>query len=272
MTTLPISCYIRTQDEERMIGHVLEAASKVCNELIIVDSGSTDKTIEIAKSYGAKIIHQPWLGNGCQKRVGEKACTNDWVLDLDADEILDTTSIHSIKSAFESMPNATEVFSLTLVTVPPYGEVWHKTNLDPRNKLYNKTIYQQPDHKAWDQLELPSDARVTPLSGGLLHYSFKGVEHMMNKSNKGSTSRAVNGKLKPKTLVIARIFVAFPFYFFRHYCQKGLWRQGVYGFIVAILGAFARWLRDAKMLEVHYRNEGKGTYDDQGKVRDLNAQ
>ena len=200
-----LSCYIRTQDEERMIGDVLNQVLKLTDDIVIVDSGSTDRTREIVESKGALFISQPWLGNGYQKLVGEQACKHDWVLDLDADELLSDELVIEIQKTFEDEPNPLQVFSLPLITVPPYGEIWHKTNVDPRNKLYNRKTYSMPKHKAWDQLELDNGVKVFSLSGALYHYSFPNIAHMIAKINKGSSSRANNAKLKPFPLVVTRI-------------------------------------------------------------------
>lgn len=252
-----LSCYIRTQDEERMIGDVLNQVLKLTDDIVIVDSGSTDRTREVVESKGALFISQPWLGNGYQKLVGEHACKNDWVLDLDADELLSDELVIEIQKVFDDEPNPLHVFSMPLITVPPYGEIWHKTNVDPRNKLYNRTAYSMPKHKAWDQLELDNSVKVFSLSGALYHYSFPNVAHMIAKINKGSSSRANNAKLKPFPLVVTRILFAIPIYFLKHYLQKGLWRAGLYGFSISMVAAFGRWLRDVKMLEVHLEKQGK---------------
>jgi glycosyltransferase involved in cell wall biosynthesis len=65
----PVSCYIRTLNEERLIKAVIDSALTVVDEVIIVDSGSKDRTIEIAKDCGARVLDQPWLGWGFQKRA-----------------------------------------------------------------------------------------------------------------------------------------------------------------------------------------------------------
>ena len=75
----PISCYIRTLNEERMIGDVISSAKKICSEVVIIDSLSIDKTKSIALSLGASVYEQPWLGWGNQKRVGEERTKNNWV-------------------------------------------------------------------------------------------------------------------------------------------------------------------------------------------------
>ena len=103
---LPISCYIRTLNEESLIGEVISSAKKICSEVIIIDSLSIDKTKSISLSLGAKVYEQPWLGNGFQKRVGEDKSKNDWVLDIDADEIVSDEMANEIKNILK-MANPT---------------------------------------------------------------------------------------------------------------------------------------------------------------------
>lgn len=251
-----ISCYIRTQNEERMIGRVLEKVRLLTDDIHIIDSGSTDKTIEIAESFGAQVIRQSWLGNGKQKRLVEQACKYEWVLDLDADELPSDDLISSIKQLLADSPNKKTVYAIPLITMPPHGNPWYKINVDWRNKLYNKQSYRMPDHAAWDQLELPKKTKVVKLDGSLYHYSFPNIEHMVTKLNIGSGRRAKNTKLKPYPWVVTRVLLAFPFYFIKHYLKKGLWRAGLYGFCISIVAAYGRWLRDVKMLEIHYKNRG----------------
>ncbi|MEL6317442.1 MAG: glycosyltransferase family 2 protein, partial [Pseudomonadota bacterium] len=229
----PISAYIRTLNEERMIGAVVTAALKAAREAVVVDCGSTDRTIAIAEAAGARVLAQPWLGNGAQKRAGEEAARFDWLLDLDADEVLSAEAIASVKALFAAGEPPLSVYRLTLVTVPPIGAPWRRSALDPRAKLYDRRVWRMPDHKAWDQLQLPKDAEVGALSGGVMHHSFRNFEQYMAKWNRVSSVRARETRLKSMPGLIARILVAPPFYFLRHYLGRGLWRQGLYGFIIA---------------------------------------
>jgi len=82
-----ISVVIITLNEETNIGKCLESCSEF-DEIIVVDSGSADKTIDISKSYGAKVFHQEWLGFGPQKKCAVSKASNDWILSIDADEYL----------------------------------------------------------------------------------------------------------------------------------------------------------------------------------------
>ncbi len=83
-----LSVVIIAQDEERTIGRVLESVKPICSEVILVDSGSKDRTIAIATDYGARVFNQSWLGYGRQKNFAIDLATSEWVLSLDADEVL----------------------------------------------------------------------------------------------------------------------------------------------------------------------------------------
>ena len=150
---LPISCYIRTLNEERMIGEVISSAKKICSEVIIIDSLSIDKTKSISLSLGAKVYEQPWLGNGFQKRVGEDKSKNDWVLDIDADEIVSDEMASEIRKHFENGQPNFDGFLTPIITVPPFGKPWHNFARAYRVKLYNKRNIRIPAHKAWDQFK-----------------------------------------------------------------------------------------------------------------------
>ena len=261
-TPPPLSAYIRTLNEERRIGEVVRAAFQVADEVVVVDSGSSDRTREAAEAAGAQVFDQPWLGNGGQKRAGEEKCAHHWLLDLDADEIITPALAEEIRALFAQGEPPLTVYRLTLVTEPPIGPAWEGFKLDHRAKLYDKRRWRMPDHKAWDQLELPKGAEVGQLTGALMHRSFADFAQYMAKWNRVSTARANHAKLKSKPGVIFRILFAAPFYFLRHYLLQGLWRAGLYGFCIACGVAFGRWMRDVKMYEryrgLHGGVEGLG--------------
>lgn len=100
-----ISGLIITFNEEKNIGKCIDALFQVCDEVIVVDSNSNDDTVKIATEKGAKVIVQSFLGDGPQRIHGVPFCKNDWVLNLDADEFLDTDSIKFIeKGSFLTDP------------------------------------------------------------------------------------------------------------------------------------------------------------------------
>jgi glycosyltransferase involved in cell wall biosynthesis len=245
----PVSCYIRTLNEERFLGRVIAAAREVVDEIVIVDSGSKDGTVAIAQAAGARVIHQEWLGNGRQKRFGEDQCRNDFVLDLDADEVVSPALAAEIRALFAAGPPPLPIYEMRLVTVPPVGKPWTNISVAHRCKLYDRRVVRAPDHKAWDQFEVPAGVEVGKLTGDLLHYSFRDLAQLVEKLNRVSTVRARDGKQAGRVAVAARVLFAWPFYFLRHYVMRGLFRAGFYGLAVASISASGRWLRDAKMYE-----------------------
>jgi glycosyltransferase involved in cell wall biosynthesis len=237
-------------NEERRIGQVLAAVRDAVDEVVVVDSGSTDATVSIAQAAGARVIRQPWLGNGRQKRFAEEQCRNEYLLDLDADEVLSPELAAEIGSLFAKGPPLFPVYALKLVIVPPVGEPWWKVAVAHRCKLYDRRIVRQPDHAAWDQLPLPADVRVGRLAAPLMHHMFRDLGHVVQKLNAVSGVRARETRLHRTRLeVAARVLFAYPIYFLKHYVLRGYFRLGVYGVATAATLAHGRWLRDAKMYE-----------------------
>ena len=246
----PVSCYVRTFNEARKIGDVVAAAREVVDEVIVVDSGSTDATVAIAEAQGARVIRQDWLGRGRQKRFAEEQCRNDYVLDLDADEVVSPELGAEIRALFAHGPPPFPVYELKLVIVPPVGRPWWNVAVDHRRKLYARHVVRQPDHLAWDQFRLPKGVQVGRLRGPLMHHSFRDIEHMMEKLNIVTTVRATATRLHRRRWEVgARVLLAYPFYFLKHYALRGYFRLGVYGLATAGVLAYGRWLRDAKMYE-----------------------
>jgi glycosyltransferase involved in cell wall biosynthesis len=93
-----LSVVIVAQDEERTIGQVLDAVKPIASEIILVDSGSQDKTLEIAKSRGAVCYHQQWQGYAKQKNFAISLASDDWILSLDADEVLSDALANEIET------------------------------------------------------------------------------------------------------------------------------------------------------------------------------
>ncbi|MEM9783263.1 MAG: glycosyltransferase family 2 protein [Pseudomonadota bacterium] len=246
---LPITAYIRTLNEARLIGAVVEAAARVADEVIVVDSGSTDETAAIAKAAGARVIAQPWLGNGYQKRVGENAARHDWLLDLDADEIVSARLAVSIAALFDGDGPNESVYALDLCLRPPGGPVWQRFFNVPRAKLYDRRQHRQPEHRAWDQLPDIDPARITLLAGPLIHHGHRDIAQVVEKMNRVSTVRALETRRRPMAEIVVRIVCLFPVYFWKQYVGKGGWRGGFYGFTLCTVLSLARWLRDVKMYE-----------------------
>lgn len=243
-----ISCYIRTKNEEDRIARTVRSAFKIADEVIVVDSKSSDSTVMEAEKAGARVLIQDWAGLGHQKRIGEDACNNDWVLDLDADEVVTEQLAQSIKNVFKGEVDSNCVFEIQLKTVDPSGRVWAHERSGWRKKIYNRTVYRMPASLEWDQLQNVLGC-VRRIKGDLLHYSFRNLEGLVAKFNSSSSRRAFLGTLKSKKTLLLRITFGLPFYFIKYYFLRKMFLGGFYGFSAAIVSSFSRWLTDVKMYE-----------------------
>jgi glycosyltransferase involved in cell wall biosynthesis len=83
--SVPLSIFIITKNEVDRLGPTLESVKGLSSDIVVVDSGSTDGTQELAERLGARVIFNPWPGYGLQKQFGEDQCRHDWLLNIDAD-------------------------------------------------------------------------------------------------------------------------------------------------------------------------------------------
>ena len=252
----PVSCYIRTLNEGNRIGATVRAAFGVAREVVVVDSGSSDGTVAAAEAEGARVIEQAWLGGGHQKRVGEDACSHDWLLDLDADELVTEELAQEIRGLFEGDRPDADVYRLALMNVDPAGRVWRKARAARRAKLYDRRKVRMPAHGAWDQFTIPSGLRVRRLAGPLLHHTFDDIAHLSRKQGSAMARRVrFLDSARPASTAL-KVYVGLPYFFFRNYVLRRTWREGAYGFMFSLTTAYNHWLRYAMLHERRLKKGG----------------
>ena len=133
---MKITANIITLNEEKNIEEVIKSVQTVCDEVLVVDSLSSDRTCEIAESLGAKVIKQAYLGDGPQKSFGAPYASNDWILSIDADERLDLNSIEEIKKLdLENSSYDGYSFARKTFVGKNYIKIWYP---DRVVRLYNR--------------------------------------------------------------------------------------------------------------------------------------
>ena len=240
-----------------MIGDVVTAALEVADEVVVVDSGSTDATVELATAAGARVIRQDWLGNGKQKRFAEDQCRHDFLLDLDADEMVTPELAAEIHALFAKGEPPARVYRTPVAIAPPVGKPWIGFGGVIRHKLYDRRSLRAPEHAAWDQFDIPTGMKTGALSSPILHYAFSDTAHLIDKLNRNSSTRARALTPKPAPILVLRIFFGLPFYVAKRYLLGGLFRGGVDGFAFSMMSGFGRWMRDVKMYERRRRERRK---------------
>lgn len=172
----PISVVIIAKDEERNIGRVLAAVHKLAHEIIVVDSGSTDRTIEIATANGAKVVHQDWLGYSAQKNFALGLAQCDWVLSLDADEVLTPELVSEIEQVMSSdAPDKYLGFKIPRVLIIGDVHVRHGGFYpDAQLRLFKKGAGQFNDRVVHEAVKI--DGPLADLKHDMLHYAYATVD------------------------------------------------------------------------------------------------
>ncbi len=142
-----------------------------------------------------------------------------------------------------------KVYRTMLALAPPVGAPWRNFGLQTRHKLYDRRVVRAPAHEAWDQFELPAGLAAGRLDEPILHHAFTGAAQFMDKLNRNSSVRAAALPLKSKPYLALRILFGMPFYIAKKYLLQQYFRGGVYGFALAVMSGYGRWLRDVKMWE-----------------------
>jgi glycosyltransferase involved in cell wall biosynthesis len=242
LTSVTLSVVIITHNEEANIGRTLASVQPLLSdgkgEIIVVDSGSSDRTVEIAKSFGAKVFVEEWKGYAAQKNSAIEKATADWILSLDADEEVDEDlraalrhyilgeSINTVK---DGVPNyRTSFFATTLTGLLirrqnyflgrwiKHGGFWP----DPKLRLFRRGAGKFADRAVHETLQVTGEVRQFP-TGALLHHSYPTLtdylDHMNRYSSLGAEMITANGRVRFSVFnILLRPAATFVYnYFFR---------------------------------------------------------
>ena len=251
-----LSVYIVTLNEQARLPRTLEAAKKVADEIIVIDSGSTDKTCEIAENYGAKVIFHQWKNISSQKQYAEQQCANDLVLSLDADEVLSDKLINEILVVKEN--RLADAYKIKIADMMP-GDKKPSKFAKTYNlvRLYDRTKSSMPDDLTHDRVVLGQGVKVSQLKSLVHHYSYLTLTKTWDKLNTYTDELLKTAVATGKKYSLFRLIVEFPYQFLRYYFLKKMFLQGRFGFINAMTLAYFRFLKVAKWQEYYLMNRDK---------------
>ncbi len=245
-TSLPISCFIVAHNEADRIERAMISVRQLVDEIIVVDSGSTDETVKIAESYGAKVFHQEWSGDGPQKRFAEDQCSNNWLLNIDADEWLDIELVGSIRRLFAHGDPDKPVWCLRRGDIY-FGDRamrWHM-NLEHLPRLYDRRKSRFTAIPLHTSVSRPAGKTGT-LNGVLYHAHARKVGHMVQKEMHYAR---VGMRDRSLPVLIMSLFCNFPQCFLKHYFLRHHILGGQKGFAYSMIRAYVRFLRTAMEIE-----------------------
>ncbi len=244
-----LSAFLIVRNEAERLPRTIAALAGLADEIVVVDSGSTDATVEIAERAGARVLHRDWTGYGPQKRFAEEACSHAWLLNVDADEVVTPELAAEIRQAIQGAPAA---FSIRILNVYPGDERPRPFANDyDVVRLYHVEAGRYRDHPIFDRVETTGEVRR--LKGAIWHYPFLTWHALVEKENAYSSFQARAAKPRAAWKLKLRLATELPFVFLKSYVLRRHIFGGWKGFAFSVTIAFARFLRIAKMLEERTR-------------------
>ncbi len=249
---MKLSVVIITFNEEQNIQRCLESVQAVADEIVVVDSFSTDKTAEICHKYQVRFIQQAFLGYVEQKNFASAQASYDWILSLDADEALSEKLTNEILSLKKQENLQADAFSMPRLT--NYLGKWIRYTdwyPDRRIRLFHRKKAYWAGINPHDYIQMQNkNSAVGKLNGDILHYSYYSIPQHIAQLNHFTSIMAEtlvkNGKKAP----LYKLFINPLWKFFYSYVLRLGFLDGYYGFVVCAISAFATFVKYLKIREL----------------------
>ncbi|MEM8908095.1 MAG: glycosyltransferase family 2 protein [Bacteroidota bacterium] len=238
-----ISAVIITKNEAENISRCLEALQPVVAEILVVDSMSEDATVDICQQAGARVVQTDWQGYARTKNYANSLASHDWILSIDADEVLSASLQASLR---QLQPHTGCVYSLDRIT--NFCGRWIKHSEwypDWKLRLFDRRHCHWTGDYVHETLQYPSQSQVIRLEGRLLHYSYKSLDDHWNRLEKYTqlAAEALYEQKKPVTWV--KLWLSPPLRFWRTFILGRGFLDGKWGWIIS--------KRNAQMVRMKYQ-------------------
>lgn len=240
-----LSVIIIAKNEEANLERCLQSI-QWADEIIVLDSGSLDDTVAIAKKYTSKVYETDWQGYGVQKQRALSHATGDWVLNLDADEFVDAI----LRQAIELQLQAPKVDAYRIpIRMVFYNQPLHFSSSPKRHvRLFKRIGACYSDDLVHEKIILPSGSRVGRLKQAIMHHSFRDISHALHKINRYSSYSARIRQQNNTSTSLVKALLGASWMFFRcYFLQRGI-LDGKAGFLLAVFNAQGTFYRNVKQL------------------------
>lgn len=248
-----LSVVLITLNAARQIGPCLESVG-FADEIVVVDSGSTDGTVEAAQRLGARIIHQPWLGFGRQKQYAVEQAGHDWVLCIDADERVSAVLCDQIREALREprhrayrMPRCNRFMGRWL----RHGEGYPDWSL----RLFDRRVARWSDDDVHEKV-ITQEPPGT-LTGELLHESQETLAAYLDKQNRYTTLQAEALLRAGRSAHVGHLLMSPALRFIKFYFLRSGFLDGVPGLVHILIGCFNSFAKYAKLMALARTRQGK---------------
>jgi glycosyltransferase involved in cell wall biosynthesis len=242
-----LSVTVITYNEAAHIGPALESA-RWADEIVVVDSGSTDDTVGIARRFTNRVIVREWPGYGAQKNVAAAMASNDWILSLDADERITPSLATEIGRLLAGTPGAA-AYEVPRVT-------WHlgrwirSTDWYPDHqlRLYDRTRARWSGAYVHEAVHV--DGAIGTLTQEIQHYAYRNLSDHLETIDRYTSLAARQMREAGRTAGWLQLAGHPPLAFFRNYVARGGFRDGQAGFVISVMNAYYVFLKLAKLWEL----------------------
>ncbi len=245
-----ISAVIITFNEEKNIGRCVTSLQGVADEIVVVDSGSSDRTEEICKEKGVKFYFHPWAGYIGQKNHANSLALHDLILSIDADEALSD----DLRKSILEIKNSPAADGYEMNRLTNYCGRWIRHGgwyPDRKLRLFDRKKFEWGGERIHEHLVCKvDDARIRHLKGDLLHYSYYSISGHYAQANHFTDMTAALAVEKGKKAGIMKLLLGPALKFIRDYFLKGGFLDGYYGFVVCRISAQATFMKYAKIRQI----------------------
>lgn len=232
-----LSAVIITKNEGTNIGRCIRALQQVAHEIIVIDAFSTDATVRIAQAAGAIVLQKKWVGYGYNKNLGNQLAQYDWILSIDADEVLSPELITTIR---QLSPQPERVYAINRL-VNFAGQWVHHSGWHPdwKVRLFNKQMVRWEEAAlVHEQLQIPANYTVQPLEGLLYHYSYQNDQDHWKRIEYYAQLSAQEMASAGKRASFIKLYLSPIARFFRTYFLKKGFLDGYLGWKISYRNAY----------------------------------
>lgn len=246
----PVSVIIICHNEAHIIGRTLDAVQGLSDDVVVVDSGSTDGTQQLVLTKGGRLLDTNWEGYGANKNKGVALAKHDWILSIDADEIVSEELAQQIKNL--PLNEAGVVYNIRFRaflgdSMIRYGE-WAG---DAHIRLYNRLHTGWNEVQVHESLQLPANTKVVTLNGYIHHYTSRDLHDFATKTVNYAMLNALKYHRQGKKAGWIKCRVAPAFSFIYNYLLRLGFLDGEAGYKVAKMNAWYTWLKYTRLRELN---------------------
>lgn len=248
----PISAVVITLNEERRIAACIASLRQITTDIVVVDSGSTDRTRQICQAEGARFFYHPWKGYSAQKNFGNQQALHHWILSIDADERLSPELANVIRQHFATEPEC-HAFSLPFITNFCGKWIKHGGWYPQRHiRLFDKREIAWDDNFVHEGLCIKPEHRVVYLKGGHIeHYTVDSLAEAVVKTDKYSTLFAQKAFASGKKFSPLKMYLSPAFRFFSEFVLRMGFLDGKAGYYIARENTHYTYLKYRKLRDLY---------------------